>query len=270
MGTYMGSPWGIIRGKIHDTVGGVWKGIEWVRVRVLPTQRGTLQNYRLLKDGLIPPERFSYPQMNIRRVVLQVLGYIGRGNLPNFIYPVWEALVTKRGWTMTGINAFVRRNASNFFNSLTDRNLEYDADTNKPDPCTILMSEGDLEPSPSITASTYTISTGDITVDWDPTIVMNGSADDFAFLVVLKMSSIASGLLEEIGRYGNWYPGVYLYGTGVPVPPPGMQEVRSAGTISRNIGKGHDMPLYAYVFFRDEQGAIGYSKSTCLISTHVP
>jgi len=37
MAKYTGSPWGEIRGKIGEAVGGTWKGINWVRLRVTPS-----------------------------------------------------------------------------------------------------------------------------------------------------------------------------------------------------------------------------------------
>lgn len=261
MGTYIGSPWGFIRGKIGDTVGGAWKGIDWARVRVLPTQRGTLDKYRQLKDGVIQPEVFSYPQMNIRRVILQVLGHIGRVNLSNLMYPVWEALVTKRGWTMTGINAFVKRSAATFFSTLTDKELEYDNDTNLPDPTTILMSDGDLEPAAGLLDATYDDATGAVVVTWDATTFTNGAESDYAFVVVLKLNP-DSGLLESIGRDGTWYPGTFLYGTAVPTPPPGVQALRVDATMTLEIPIGLDPNnLYAYLFFRDAAAGIGHSPS---------
>lgn len=263
MGIYMGSPWGQIRGKLFDTVGGVWKGINWCRNRVLPTQRGTLLKYRQLKDGILDPWEFSYPQMNIRRVSLQVLGYIARLNEVNLIIPVWEALVKKRAWVMTGLNAFVKRSAANFYHSLTDTSLEYDPTDNPADNCQILMSDGDLEPVASITSCTYDDTTGDLVIVWDPAIFTNGDPDDKAFILALKDHAVG-GLMESIGRDGTWYPGTYLYGTALPLPPPGVDIARAAGTMTIPLPTGLDPTLLtAYLFFRDEQGIIGYSKSKC-------
>jgi len=99
---YIDSPFGFVLGKWADVIGGKWKGIYWLRKRVNPTQLGTLEKYKLLKAGIILSTQFSYPQMNIRRVVFQVLGFIGKNNLLNWIHPVWESLVTKRGLALTG------------------------------------------------------------------------------------------------------------------------------------------------------------------------
>lgn len=263
MGTYIGSPWGFILGKIGDTVGGKWRGINWNRVRVLPTQRGTLDMYRKLKDGLISPETFSYKQMNIRRVALQVLGHVGRMNLASLIYPVWAALVIKRAWVMTGINAFVRRNAANLYNSMTDRDAEYTIDTNDVDLCEILMSDGDLEGPAGITTCTYDELTGDLAMVWDPGIFTNGADDDESFIVVLKRDT-DGGVMESVGRYGTWFPNLYMYGSAIPVPLPGVPVIRSDGTrtIVLPIGLAAT-ELTAFLFFRDKESIIGYSPSVC-------
>ena len=145
MAKYIASPFGDILGKWGDVIGGKWRGVYWMRKRVYPTQRGTLEMYHLLKEGLISPERFSFKQMNIRRLVLQVLGWIGKGNMSGMITPVWTKLRRKRHLRMTGLNLFVRRNVATLWASLPNPEQEYDASTNKPDMTKILVSDGDLE-----------------------------------------------------------------------------------------------------------------------------
>lgn len=270
MGKYFGSPWGFIRGKLDDAVGGVWKGVEWNRVRIFPTQRGTLEKYRAYKDGHIHPEAFSFKQMNIRRTTLQVQGHIGRSNLPNLIYPVWQALCTKRMWTMTGINAFVKRSAARFYNSMPHKDEEYDPETNAPDMCELLVSDGDLEGAAPLTC-TYDTATGDLVITWDSTTYTNGDDSDFAFCVVLKKHSVETGMMEEIGRDGNWYPSVYLYGTAILIPPPGVPPKRLDGTLTMSLPPGLDISLLtAYLFFRDVENLIGYSPSNCCVELVPP
>lgn len=255
MGKYIGSPWGYIRGKLDDAVGGAWKGINWVRVRIEPTQRGTLDKYRLFKDGLLDPSQFSYPQFNIRRCVLQVLGYVARFNLTSWIRPVWEELVTKRGWTMTGTNAFVRRNAATFFSSML-RTAEYVVGLNEPDLEDLLVSDGDLEGT-TAGGATYVPGTGVLTVTWTASVFTNGAADDQAQVIVLKKP-----LLESVGRDGTWYPALFAYPF-IPAPPsPAFPAERSAGTVDVTLPTGlAAADLVAYVFFRDAAGTIGYSPS---------
>lgn len=256
LGTYIGSPWGQIRGKVFDHVGGVWKGINWLRVRVEPLQRGTLDLYRKLKDGLITPEEFSFPQMNVRRAVLQVLGYIARMNLSLWIYPVWEALCTKRGWVMTGTNAFIKRNAATLLNTM-DRDLEFDPTDNAPDLTKILVSDGDLEAPAELLTATYDTATGNAVITWDPSIYTNGADEDMCQIVVAKKP-----ILESVGRDGTWYPKLYLY----PIlPAPALPEVtatRVDGTVTVALPSGLDpTDLTAFLFFRDAENVIGYSAS---------
>lgn len=257
MATYFGSPWGFLRGKLDDAVGGIWKGVEWTRVRVYPTQRGTLKLYRKLQRGEICPEAFSYPQFNIRRAVLQVLGHIARMNLSTWIYPVWEALCKKRGWIMTGTNAFVRRNAATLLSSM-DRHAEYD-DANQPDLTKMLVSNGDLEGPAAIESATYDATTGDLVVTWDPATYTNGHATDMAFVMVAKKP-----ILESIGEEGTWAPKLYMYGTALIPEPPGIPVKREELTMTLALPVGLDIivePLTAYLFFRDVEGVIGYSPS---------
>lgn len=255
MGIYMGSPWGTTRGKIDDVVGGVWKGITWNRVRVLPTQRGTLDLYRQLKDGLIPPERFSYPQMNIRRAVTQVLGYMARFNLSNWIYPIWEELCNKRGWIMTGSNAFVKRNASRLFNSMPEKGEEFDPATNSPDLSEMIIADGDLEGPAELLTATYDAVTGDTALTWDPSTYTNGDATDIAHVIVVKKP-----LMESVGRDGTWYPALYLY-----YIAPALAAARSDTAVTIVLPAGLDpADLTAYLFFRDAEGTIGYSVSLAM------
>lgn len=264
MGKYIGSPWGFVRGKMGDYVGGVWKGVVWVRVRILPTQRGTVDLYRDLKDGIIPPERFSFSQMNIRRAITQVLGYIGRRNISAWIYPIWEALVTKRGWTMTGINAFVKRNAALLLTTM-DRTAELildsaDPDYNEPDLSKMLVSDGDLEGPAALLTAAYDATTGDLEITWDPTVYTNGHDTDKAYVMVAKKP-----LLESVGRDGTWYPSLFMYGPYVAEP---MAVLRESGTITYTLPADLDYEdLTAFLFFRDTEDIIGFSPSLGLQAT---
>lgn len=265
MGKYMGSPWGFIRGKIGDTVGGAWKGVDWCRVRILPTQRGTLDLYRQLKDGLIQPERFSYPQMNIRRCVTQILGYIARRHYSSWCQPVWAELVAKRGWTMNALDAFVKRNASRLLNSMPDKAAEFDASTNAPDLSEMLMADGDLEPATldGAPASTYDPGTGAVTINFNGDVFENGDGTDVCQVVIAKKP-----LLESVGRDGTWYPALFLY-PHLPAPlPPAIANVRSDEQVNITIPPGLTASdLTAYLFFRDYEGIIGYSPSIAVTLT---
>lgn len=258
MAKYHSSPWGIISGKLGDHVGGKWKGIHWVRWLIFPTQRGTLELYRMLKAGTLTPERFSYRQFNIRRVVLQILGYLARSNMSNLIYPVWEALCAKRNWTQTGSNAFVRRNAATLFNTMTDRNAEFDVSTNTIDLAQMIISDGDLEGTTGIIPSpTYDPVTGVVTVSWDTNKYTNGQDDDIALIMAVKKP-----LHDSVGEFGTWRPAIYAYGSAIPTP---MVIPRSAGTGTLDIPVGlNAADITVYVFFRDSAGVIGYSVSAAM------
>lgn len=254
MGKYTGSPWGHIRGKLDDCVGGVWKGIEWVRVLVFPTQRGTLAKYRMYKDGLIPPSQFSFPQMNIRRASLQVLGYVARTNLENYINIVWKDFVDRHSLLMTASNAFVKKSAANLYHSMPQFDQEYTVPANEPDLKVIKMSDGDLEGTPILTAY-YTTGTGALAVTWAKDCFTNGLGTDLAWIVVLKKP-----ILESVGRDGTWAPKLYMYGPTRGFP---LVAIRDDETLTAVLPTGLTAAdLTVFLFFRDSLGQIGYSLST--------
>lgn len=253
MGTYTGSPWGNIRGKIDDAVGGIWKGIDWVRVRVNPTQLGTITKYRLWKDD--PSEPFSFKQFNIRRLVTQVLGFVARSgsNTVDWIRPIWNTLVEKRGYTMTGTNAFVKRNAAILFASMDDDNAEYDPTTNKPDLLEMLVSDGDLEPVASITTVAYDPLTGNADIAFDSNTFTNGKATDTIQVIIMKKPLLQMEDEPDMTLW-NWRPELFAY---LFIPATGT---RTDGSVIVNLPIGiDDTKLIAYLFFHDE--ALGYSPS---------
>lgn len=264
MGTYTGSPWGHIRGKVDDAVGGVWKGIEWVRVRVFPTQPGTITRYRLWKDD--PTTPFSFKQFNIRRLVTQVLGYIARfgSNLTVWIRPVWEALCDKRGWTMTGANAFIRRNAAILFASMENPAAEYKPTMpaiNAPDLTKMLVSDGDLEPAAVLETAVYNPETGALGLHWSSATFTNGSPDDIVNVIVAKKPLLEMEDEPDMTLW-NWAPKLFIYPF-LPAPPaPAVPATRADEGVEVMLPTGLDAAnLTAYLFFRDAEGHIGYSPS---------
>ena len=253
MGKYWGSPWGHISGKLNGAVGGGWKGIEWVRTFIFPTQRGTLALYRQYKKGLVSPVAFSYEQMNIRKAALSPLGYVGRTNLTNFIIPIWTEFCTKHGLVMTGLNAFVRRNAAVLYNSMAHVDEEYDAAANTPDLALATMSDGDLEGTPLLTAA-YTTGTGNLATTWDEAVFGNGALTDEAWICVLKKP-----ILESVGVTGTWAPKLYLYG---PLDTTKTRDDEGATVVLPTGLTAAD--LTAFLFFRDAAETIGWSISNAL------
>lgn len=228
MAKYFGSPWGAIRGKVNGLVGMAWKGILTTRALVYPTQRGTLQNYRDMKGGIIPPEQFSFPQFNLRRCITQILIKICSDNMTGWIYPVWSPLTVSKGLKMSGMNLFVKRNDANLFASM-DRTLEYDPVTNTPDLKVLQMSEGELEPTQEITTAEYNTATGILNLAWDITCYGNGLPTDKTYCIIAKKP-----LLDSYGEFGNWQAALTLFNIGeigvrgepfMPIPitlPPGL------------------------------------------------
>lgn len=248
MGKYTGSPWGFVRGKIGDAVGSIWKTIEYVRVRVDPTQRGTYANYLLYKAGQIPILQFSYPQFNLRRLAIGPLGYVSRNNLANWIDPIWTKLANDMNEALTGCNLFIKEALPAFFASMPDKTIEYDPVTNAPLLNSLLVSDGDLEPVPSILSAVYTTGTGVLAITWDTDTFGNGSATDEVGWLVMRLP-LVNGLFQ---------PTLYSYGTFVGA----LDFVRSAGTgnISLPIGLTAS-DLVVYLVCRDTPMSIGYSPS---------
>jgi hypothetical protein len=89
-------------GKIAYLVGLKWKdGIYSIRGWIKPTQRGTIPNIGSKWETVN-----GYKQMN-NRIVMRVLGFLGRSHLVNWIDVIWSPLAIARGKVMTGINLFV-------------------------------------------------------------------------------------------------------------------------------------------------------------------
>ncbi|MDD2890328.1 MAG: hypothetical protein PHE49_06785 [bacterium] len=248
MGTYIASPWGSIRGKLKDAVGGACRGIDWVRERVYPTQHGTLEMYKQLKKGLITPDRFSYKQMNIRRLVFQQLGYTGRTNRGNLMTPIWKPLCAKRHLPITAINMFVKRSAPDLWDSIPNPDEEYNASTNCPDMTKMVVSDGDLEPISDFTVCSYNAVTGDVTFGWDTTTIKNGKSDDYVFTFVFNKPVIDS----------KWRPNGYLYGDAKLLPPVKRMDGIATFSIAAGLTASE---LTGYIFCRDKKGEIGFSPS---------
>lgn len=247
MGKYTASPFGDITGKLGDAVGAKWKGKHWVRKRVNPKQRGTLDMYKLVKAGLIAPDNFSFRQMNIEKVILQLLGRIGGKNMANMINPVWTKLCTEQDIKMTGIDLFTKNNFRRLWSSMTDQDKEYDAETNAPDMVKLVVSEGNLEPTPAVTDCTYNSNTGVVHIEWDMKCRNNGRADDYAYVMVYKMPVVDS----------QWRANGQIFGTAIST-----DKTRGDGSMEINIPKRLSASdVIGYVFFRDKAGKIGYSPS---------
>lgn len=255
MAKYTASPWGDILGKLGDTVGGKWKGIYWARKRVNPAQRGTLALYHLLKRGAMRPYRFSFKQMNIRRLVFQILGWLARTNMENMIIPIWEQLCTRRALQLTGGNLFLKRSAALLWASIPDQDQEFNASTNSPDMKELYVSDGDLEGTPILTA-VYVPATGFLTLTFSKTIYQNGDDTDYAQ---------AMCYIKPLMNGETWRPNGYMYGKAQQPDLPAPSENRVAESIVLHLPLNLDpTKMTAFLFFRDEANAIGFSPSSSL------
>lgn len=252
MGKYIGSPWGQILGKLDDVVGGKWKGINWNRVRVIPTNRGTLLKYRLFKEGDLKSYQFSYPQMNVR-VIMKFLGYIGRLNLTAWIIPIWQTYATKHNLKESGLNVFVRKNLATLLGTM-DRAAEYTVPANAPDLAEMLVSEGDLEPISVFTSAIYTTGTGVLALAWEKEVFGNGLLTDKVYAMIARKP-----ILQGIGYTGSWEPALHMYG------PIDTTKTRTdeAATVTLPAGLTA-ADLTAYLFCLDAAGTIGYGRSVAV------
>lgn len=247
---YIGSPWGKIRGKLNGAVGGVWKGIDWGRVLVFPTQRGTLEKYQAYKAGKI--HIFSFPQMNIR-IVVKALGFLSR-KFYSGLNPIWlDYLARHPGMRLSAMNAFVKTNIASFFASMPSRGLEYIAATNAPLLTALKVSKGDLEPIENIATAIYTTGTGALVVTYGDGIYENGLATDKIWWAVAKKP-----ILDSVGIAGTWEPSLYLYGMAQ------SNVTRTTKEVTIALPKGLTATdLTVYIFCKDSL-SIGYSDSKAL------
>ena len=248
MAKYVGSPWGFLRGKLGDAVGSLWKTIDYVRVLCYPTQRGTYQNYLDYKAGLITIERFSYPQFNFRRLVLGPLGYVARMNMSNWIDPVWSRLATQEALLMTGMNLFIQKASALFWNSMPNKDQEYDEVTNAPLLTSLVVSYGDLEPIANIFSAEYNAVSGELVVVTDGATYGNGQTTDNVYYLVMRKPLVD----------GTFQPTLYCYGN-IPSQFPVLR--RDSGFIATLPIGLTSVDLVLYVFCKDAADTIGFSPS---------
>lgn len=252
MAKVVNNPLGNYLGKLGDTVGAKWKGVYWIRRMAYPQQRGSLEMYYLLKAGLIPPGRFSFRQMNQRRLVFQVIGCIGSKNLLTLTIPVWERLCKEKKLNMTGTNLLIKKNVKTLWASMPQQDKEYDAITNTPDFVKMVVSDGILEPTQKVIACAYNSTTGILRIEWDSSCIENGKPDDYAYIMAYKKPVVDS----------EWKPNGVLYGRATLPEPPVSPRTRVDGSMEIALPKGLTATdIIGYVFFRDNADIIGFSTS---------
>jgi hypothetical protein len=262
MAKYFASPFGTIIGKVNGQVGSRWRGLNLIKKFTVPTDKGTILKYQQMKDGIIPPDRFSFPIFNLRRAVVNALMHMGREN-PDFLTDIWKPEVKSRALNMSGLNLFCKENITQLYASL-DKTLEfYSAEenqipvevlpTNTIDITQMVVAEGILEGT-SLLSATYDTATGYVELTWSPTCLKDGLATDIAAACVIQKP-----VFESIGRNGNWQPALKLwyFPTFPRSPlPPGPAKTRTDGSGTLAIATGLDAAnLTAFIFFF-QQGSI--------------
>jgi hypothetical protein len=240
------NPLGDPMGKFGNVVGGKWRdGIYWIRALIYPTQRGTLKDYAAYKAGT--QRTISYKQMNIRRAVMQVMGFIGRMNLVKWIDPIWGDYITRHGIThLSGMNLMVKENAGNLYASMPNRDQEYNETTNAPDLKVMQVAKGDLEAIESLTSAVYVSGTGVVTLVWATGKFTSGLDTDKIFAMVAKKPILDSKMK----------PTLYMYG------PYDISKTRVDGTGTFSLPAGlTKTDLIAFIFVKDVANTYGYSGS---------
>jgi len=250
MGKLVNNVLGDLKGRAGTIVGGKWKdGVHWIRARVRPTQRGTLKELQKYEAHLT--SSFSYKQMNIRRAVLQVLGYIGRSNLQSWIDIVWGDYNTRHPnhkHPVTNMNLFVKQNAGRLLASMPNKAAKYNAASNAPDLTQMLVSYGDLEATSAISSAAYTTGTGALVISFASAAYTNGLPTDLAYAMVAK---------KPILEAGTYKATLFIY-----PPSRGDNKTRTDGEITLTLPTGLTASdLIAYVFFKDAAGTLGFSNS---------
>lgn len=152
MAKYEGSTFGTLRNKLGNAVASTWKGIPYVRTRVIPANPDTeAQQQQRGKFGTI---------------VLY-----GRQLLSSVIATLWDPFARR----MSGFNAFVRANLL--------------AMTNETDFPNFKISSGSLELNPIIMA---TYAGTDVTINWTAETQAGGLPTDRVAAVVLDVQNVVS------------------------------------------------------------------------------
>jgi len=147
MARYTGSAFGRISQKLGDVVGSSWKGIPYIRTRVVPNNPNTV------------------PQQE-QRLLFAVIVLYARQILSSVIQVLFDPFA--RG--QSGYNAFCKLNLDSMASDVDFPNLK--------------ISQGSLE---GAAISTAVYAAGDVTVTWSPITSSNGLPGDLVVLVVLDV-----------------------------------------------------------------------------------
>lgn len=178
MATYIGSPWGIIKGKVGPAIGQTWRGVKTVRMKKNPIVRGSKEWQNKLENGEIELSQFSIPQSNT--IILRaILGHIVHIALSPIIHPAWEKLVPKNT-PMSSSNLFFKHNFTPLYHSINKN--EFISNTNFPSFLKLSLTFGILENTPIKNVS---FQNNIIKVSWDNKCFTNGSSNDDVYLFAI-------------------------------------------------------------------------------------
>jgi len=139
---------GVVKGKIGNVVGAQWKQSPYFRSYSVPANPNTTAQQA-------QRAKMAFLVWNARLILGSVIN--------SYITPFQKA--------MSGYNRFVQMNIKNLSNPPTHDEL--------------LLSEGQLEPTTSITTATYATATGDFQISWNNSVLANGDAADSAVAVII-------------------------------------------------------------------------------------
>jgi len=249
---YYAAPFGIGRGKLNGTVFAVWRGIPIAKKFTIPLDKGTILKYQQMKDGIITPDKFSFPQFNQRRAVMNVLMKTGRDHMDDWIHPVWTPEAKDRRLSMSGLNLMTKSNITALLASLDKTTEFYSPEenqipvetlpTNTIDLTKMQVATGELEGTGAFTC-TYATGTGILAFTWDATIFGNGKDTDTAHAII-----IAKPIFNSIGRNGAWQPAMQMWTMDIYHHPADATRVDGDGTGEIPIGLDPTL-LTAFIFF---------------------
>lgn len=194
MAKYMASPWGRVRGKLGDVVGGRSKGgIDTIRMNTVGKHRGTEQAVLEADKDESKRKDINIKQFNQTHIAMAPLTTIAYQFSKRLMFEVWEPLVGNR--PITGANLFTKINVARLCSSIPDRTKFY-SPANAPDISSILLTDGRLEPA-EIFSAKLSIENSEITVNWKPGNFSNGEPDDNVSL---------SAVYWKIPESKKWYP----------------------------------------------------------------
>jgi hypothetical protein len=212
---YYAAPFGVGRGKLNGTIFRVWRGIPIASRFTIPLDKGTLLKYQQMKDGIITPDKFSFPQFNQRRAIMNMLMKTGRDHMDDWIHPVWTPEAKARHLLMSGLNLMVKSNltallasmdkATEFYSPAENQIPVEALPTNTIDLKQMQVATGELEGTQSFTC-TYATGTGIVLFTWNATIFGNGLDTDSVWAIIL-----AKPVFNSIGRNGAWQPALQAY-----------------------------------------------------------